>query len=261
MPVLLKLGGSLITDKRAENALRPRRLSRLAREIASAVSGGVPVVLGHGSGSFGHAAAAGHGVSGPIETPRQRAGVALTRERAAALHDSVLTALRRAGLTPFSIPPGACCVSTAGRITKARFDALIEALDQGFLPVVYGDVCADRAWGAAVVSTEAVLLAVERALRRARRSVDRAVWAGDTAGILDGRGRTIPFIDPAAAHEARRWVGGSEATDVTGGMRHRLDSVLKLARRGVTSTLIDGRKRDAVAAALAGGSVEGTVVG
>ena len=54
---LLKLGGSLITDK--ANAKTPRRetLSRIALEIAAyrryAGADG-RLILGHGSGSFGH---------------------------------------------------------------------------------------------------------------------------------------------------------------------------------------------------------------
>jgi isopentenyl phosphate kinase (EC 2.7.4.-) len=58
----LKLGGSLITDKTRENAPRLDVIRRLAREISGALATAPPkLVLGHGSGSFGHAAARKYG--------------------------------------------------------------------------------------------------------------------------------------------------------------------------------------------------------
>jgi isopentenyl phosphate kinase len=61
--IFLKLGGSLITDKtRIEHARRPV-IRRLAREIKAAREArpDLQLVLGHGSGSFGHVAAKKHG--------------------------------------------------------------------------------------------------------------------------------------------------------------------------------------------------------
>ena len=61
--IFLKLGGSLLTDKTSEETLRPDVLDRLASEIcqALALDRCIPLLLGHGSGSFGHVAAAKHG--------------------------------------------------------------------------------------------------------------------------------------------------------------------------------------------------------
>jgi isopentenyl phosphate kinase len=61
--IFLKLGGSLITDKtRVEHARKPI-IRRLAREIKAAREArpDLQIVLGHGSGSFGHVAAKKHG--------------------------------------------------------------------------------------------------------------------------------------------------------------------------------------------------------
>jgi len=55
----LKLGGSLITEKTTPYAPRLDLLSDLAGQIARAMATqpGLSLVLGHGSGSFGHTAA------------------------------------------------------------------------------------------------------------------------------------------------------------------------------------------------------------
>ena len=57
--IFLKLGGSLLTDKTRPQALRPDVLGRLAGEIAAALAArpALWLLIGHGSGSFGHVAA------------------------------------------------------------------------------------------------------------------------------------------------------------------------------------------------------------
>ena len=57
--VFLKLGGSLITNKTRVEHARVQMIHRLAREIKSARAArpDLKIVLGHGSGSFGHMAA------------------------------------------------------------------------------------------------------------------------------------------------------------------------------------------------------------
>ena len=61
--LFLKLGGSLITDKHTPRTPRPDVLARLMQEIteARAARPGMRIVLGHGSGSFGHVEAKRYG--------------------------------------------------------------------------------------------------------------------------------------------------------------------------------------------------------
>ena len=56
MLVFVKLGGSLITDKRVAEAPRLEVIDRMAQEIAAArqADPALQIVIGHGSGSFGH---------------------------------------------------------------------------------------------------------------------------------------------------------------------------------------------------------------
>ena len=57
--VFLKLGGSLITDKTQPYTVRPDKLADLAAQINRSLQTqpSLRLILGHGSGSFGHTAA------------------------------------------------------------------------------------------------------------------------------------------------------------------------------------------------------------
>ncbi len=251
--VLVKLGGSLITDKRGDCAARPEVIERLAREIAAAWPRmRERLVVGHGSGSFGHAAAARHGVgSGPLDASAL-AGASETRARAAELHALVTSHLLAAGLAPFTWAPSSALTARAGVASRGAIEPLLAALDLGLLPVTYGDVVTDREWGASICSTEAVLSYLAGRLRRRGYRIRRVLWLGATAGIYDRRGVPIPRVDRDNHANVRRMIGRAAGTDVTGGMLLRLDTARRLARRGIESWIVDGRVPDLLTAGLLG---------
>lgn len=262
MPItLVKLGGSLLTDKRQPETDRPSVIARLAQEIAAALpqndgddrDGGL--IVGHGSGSFGHVAAAHHEIHRGLERPdEQRPGVSLTQQRAAELHRRVVGALSAAleprGTGPFSIAPSSALVTASGRPVSFSLEPLVRALTAGLVPVVYGDVVMDRDRGCAICSTERVFDALVDGLPEHGLQVSRILWLGETEGVWGSGGQAIPRITPDTAEAALGSVGGSAGTDVTGGMRHRVETALELARRGITSWIGDGREPGRLRAAL-----------
>ncbi len=257
--VLVKLGGSLITDKSGDCSPRPEVIKRLAREIAAARPRMTErLVLGHGSGSFGHAAAARHGVgAGPLDAGALP-GVSETRARAAELHALVTQGLLDAGLAPFTWAPSSAMTSKAGSPAGAAIEPLLAALELGLLPVTYGDVVMDREWGASICSTEAVLSDLAGHLRRRGARVRRVLWLGATEGIYDTEGNPIPRVDADSVARVRRAIGATAGTDVTGGMLLRLETARRLARAGIDSWIVDGRVPGLLTAGLAGEHLPGT---
>jgi len=218
------------------------------------------LVLGHGSGSFGHVAAAQYEVHRGLHKPEQRTGISLTQRQAAELHRRVVEALAEAGATPFSIAPSSALVTAGGRPVAFAREPLVRALQAGLLPVVYGDVVMDREQGCAICSTEAVFDALVAELPEHGLEVGRIFWLGETAGVWDAQGNTLSRITPGTAEKVLAAVTGAAGTDVTGGMAHRLQTALRLARRGITSWIGDGREPGLLQRALAGEAVPGTWV-
>ncbi len=259
--VLVKIGGSLITDKKRDETPLPKVLARLAAEVARARPAmEEDLVLGHGSGSFGHAAAAKHHLIEGLRHPRARPGVPITQAVAARLHRLVAEALTKAGAEPFSLAPSSFLVTRYGRPREIEIAPLLAAVAAGFTPVVYGDVVMDLDQGVAIASTEAVLLGIASRLLRKRRRVSRALWVGATPGLYGPDGGFLPTLSHADWRLLRGQVSGAAGTDVTGGIRLRLDTCFALARLGIPSQLIDGREEGNLERALRGEEVPGTVV-
>jgi isopentenyl phosphate kinase len=260
--VLLKLGGSLITDKAGEEKARPEVLERLAAEIVrSARSLPGQLIVGHGSGSFGHVAAHRYSLAQGLRSADQLPGVSLTQDRAAALHRLVIGALSAAGALPFSLAPSSCVVAAAGRPVDIADEPLLLALGHGLIPVLYGDVVLDREWGVSICSTERLFELLARRLGRRGVRVRRAIWLGATDGVYDGAGRPIPRLSAEGFATAREAIGGAAGADVTGGMLHRVETALALAQLGIPSLIANGTIPGLLESALRGDHVPGTEVG
>ncbi|MEJ2343074.1 MAG: hypothetical protein P8Y10_12820 [Gemmatimonadales bacterium] len=228
-------------------------------------------MLGHGSGSFGHAAAhdvglLGDGASGRARLSsseglaRMARGAPDVQRKAAELHALVMAALREVDLPAFSIAPSSGATASEARILSFQAQPFALALSGSLLPVTYGDVVMDRERGASILSTETVLAGLADSLPDHGWAVERAIWLGETDGIYDAEGVTVSRVSASLGERLRHSVGGSGATDVTGGMAHRLDTALALAAQGVRSWIGDGTREGVLARALIGEEVGGTVV-
>jgi len=87
--IILKLGGSLLTDKRRKFSFRFEVMKRVAQEIKES---GARLVVVHGGGSFGHPLAVEYKLAEGIVSEEQLRGVALTR---AAMRGSICWWSRR----------------------------------------------------------------------------------------------------------------------------------------------------------------------
>lgn len=262
--VLLKLGGSLITEKIREETARHEVIGRLAREIARSLprlaERGERLIVGHGSGSFGHAAAARAGIAGGLRSAEQLPGVSATQERAAALHRLMVAALLEAGACPFSFAPSSMALADAGRLAELQLSPLLEALKLGLLPVIYGDVVLDRTQGVAIASTERLFTWLARELPRHGVPVARAVWLGETDGVYAPSGATVIRIDSGNRDEVLQGIDRPAGVDVTGGMRHRVETALALAAGGIPSLIGNGRTPGFAEKVLIGEAIERATV-
>lgn len=229
--VFLKLGGSLLTDKTRRQALRAPVLVRLAAEVAAALSArpDLRLLLGHGSGSFGHVAAREHGTREGVHTAAEWRGFAEVSHVASELNRLVVDALRAAGVPALRIQPSASAVCHDGELRILAERPIAVALENGLAPVVYGDVSLDEVRGGTIISTEEIFAYLAPRLRPARillvGEVDGVLTADPASGVAGGLVETISL---ESAPELLQTLGGSRGMDVTGGMSTKVRDMLAL---------------------------------
>jgi isopentenyl phosphate kinase len=266
--IFLKLGGSVITDKLRAETPRPEVIARLAGEVSRALgsaSASSRLVIGHGSGSFGHVAARRHGTRQGVRSAAEWRGFADVAAAAGRLNRVVTDLFLAAGVPVWSLQPSASAQCRAGALIALDSNPVVEALARGLVPLVYGDVALDEELGGTIVSTEEIFAYLARRLYPAR-----VILVGEVDGVYDGD----PLRDPSAQHipeitaanwsEVRGLLGGSYAVDVTGGMLAKVEEMVRLVRElpGLTVQLISGEQPGALERTLGdpGGGSFGTVI-
>lgn len=224
--ICIKLGGSSITDKGSAETPNLAVMQRLAEEIQAARAShpGMGILLGHGSGSFGHVYAARYGIHQGLQAGDDWNGFALTADAARRLNRMVVETLLHNGVPAFSIQPSASLISHNRTIMRWNTDAVAAALRHGLVPVIHGDVAFDEGQGCAIISTETMFayLALHTSLQPTRMVLvsDHAVYTGDPRTNPDAQ--LVPLITAANIDRVLNQAGGSHSIDVTGGMRSKI---------------------------------------
>jgi isopentenyl phosphate kinase len=251
----IKFGGSLITEKDRAHTPRPAALSRLANEIAAAVSDqqGLKLVLGNGAGSYGHIPAKKYGTRQGVHTSQEWRGFTEVWREAAALNSLVTDALQEVGLPALAIHPSAAVIARDGEVISWDLAPLLAALDAGLLPVVHGDVIFDQVRGGTILSTEDLFeyLAMHLIPRRILLAgLEEGVWADYPTCT-----QLIQEITPENVNEILPVLGGSIAIDVTGGMASKVLQSIALIQRipGLEVFIFSGETPGAVEQVLKGG--------
>jgi isopentenyl phosphate kinase len=268
--IFLKLGGSVITDKTTPYSPRLDSLSRLAREIQAVLVSrpDMRLVIGHGSGSFGHFAVkeslAPHAYpppegSGPNALKDYWRGFAEVWYRASQLNRFVVEALHAAGIPVVAFAPSATATAENGKLKSWDIHAVRQALDSGLVPIIFGDIAFDPVKGGTILSTEMLMFRLAHELRPSAillAGLEAAVWADFPA-----RQQSIQRITPSAFAALSGGIGGSHGTDVTGGMRSKVEEMLELVRQipDLTVQIFSGEEAGSVEQALRGKTL-GTLI-
>ncbi|MGA2912620.1 MAG: isopentenyl phosphate kinase [Methanoregula sp.] len=224
--ILLKLGGSVITDKNADCVINYDQLSLVASAISRANTGGIVII--HGAGSCGHPEAKRYGLENGA-VAGQTDGIYITHRAVSMLNDAVVETLRQRGIAAAGIHPFHAAVADKGRLIAFECRHLEKMLMLKMVPVIHGDVVMDLSKGACIVSGDQLVRYLAVAL-----SINRVGLATDVPGVLDG-GQVVPVITRNMAPALQ--IGSSIHTDVTGGMRGKMNELLDLAEAGIGSEI------------------------
>jgi isopentenyl phosphate kinase len=255
--VFLKLGGSLITDKNRPHTPRLEVIARLAAEIAANRENnpGLRILLGHGSGSFGHVPARVYGTRQGVRTAQEWRGFVEVWREAIQLNRIVIDVLGEAGLPAISLPPSSSTMARDGQVETWNLTPLQNALDAGLLPVVFGDVVFDSLRGGTILSTEDLFSHLAYQLHPQRiflAGIEAGVWAD-----FPHCTRLVEEITLANWDKLSATIGGSRATDVTGGMASKVRQSLELAENipDLEVFIFSGETPGAIEQILAGGKL------
>ncbi len=253
--LLVKLGGSVLTDKARLRTPRKTAIARLTKELASL---GDDLLVVHGAGSFGHILARKYALNGPA-APAKAKGAAVVQRDVRTIDALVVDGLLRAGLAPVVLPPSAILSLDDGRAASFDVAPFRDYVRQGFTPVTFGDVVRDKTRGVSVCSGDVLMLELARAFRP--RCV---VFAADVDGLYTADPKRVKdaqlLLSLSAKDASRIDFGPAKGPDVTGGMEAKVRRMLEIASHADETILVNGNVKNRVRDALRGRIVIGTRV-
>lgn len=251
---VIKLGGSVITDKDEPLSINVPALLGIGEEIAAAMrETDLSLAIVHGGGSYGHPSVREClDRKGVIDEPCYVRTTYLMSE----LSLTVTQVLIAAGVPAVMLTTRSVCAVKSGR-PDCGLGIAAEMAGRGLVPVLFGDgVLSDD--GYEVISGDDIVWLLAKAMGDAE-----VVFVTDVDGIFDKDPRKAPdarLLTEVSASEAMSFVGGSGKTDVTGGMRSKLVKGLKHARGWGKAYVVNGGRRWNLFNLLTGKPFIGTVV-
>lgn len=233
--ILIKLGGSVITDKSAYKTFNLEQTSRLCREIAES---GRDVLIVHGAGSFGHVMAKRYSIQDGFKDPEQIPAAAQVHHDAMELSLLVTQTLVDSGIPAASVAPGSCFVMDDGRLVVSDDEAIRALAELGIMPVTFGDVVMDRKKGFGICSGDQLMEAMAEIFKP-----DMIVFVSDIDGLFTANPKTdpdavmIPVVTPATLGEIS---SESDVDDVTGGVRNKMEAMLRMCDGSRECALVNG---------------------
>lgn len=258
-PTILKIGGSIITDKQNELAPRTNEIDRLADEIQKANVQNLIIV--HGGGSFGHPAAERYAIKDGLKEPTQKIGFAVTHHYMTVLNGLFMDALIWHNLPAVSITPSSCIITENGTIKYFDETPSKTLLNMGVAPVLYGDAVLDTKLGFTILSGDR--LVSELALRF---NAERIMIGVDVNGLYDSdpklekKAKMFTHLTLETLKQIQDKIGKSTACDVTGGMFGKIMELMPAINCGISVFIVNALKPNYIYKALKGETVEGTII-
>lgn len=253
---ILKIGGSVITDKNNISSIRKNEIDRIVQEIKSfIIDSNDKIILVHGAGSFGHPQ-----TKNCIDKGFTIDSVQMVHNSIKELNTIFIEYLNNANLDARSIHPLNCCILDNNKISYFPIDDINLMLNQGIVPVIHGDLVVDIKLGVSILSGDKIVAYLSSLKPSAK------IGAGcDVDGVFDRYGRIIKKITPEIFADIKNDIINnsqyinSGKVDMTGGMLGKVNEFLELAKIGISSRIFNASKKGMVSRFLYGDNV-GTLI-
>jgi isopentenyl phosphate kinase len=260
---LVKLGGSVITEKAKPLTPNIAAIRRLANEIAESRVGKLMFV--HGGGSFGHPLAQQYAIQEGFIDPSQLIGINKTHYAMLQLNKIVVETLIHHNIPAFPVVPASCMISKSGRINVFATDALRTLLEMDIVPVLFGDVVLDTEKGFTIISGDQIIVASATRFR-----ADRIIMAVDVDGLFTDDPKSnasAELLRRLTPQELRTFISNrtgkiedAKMSDVTGGMLGKVAELLPAVEAGIPTLIINGKKDNNLRMVLTSNETSGTLI-
>ena len=241
--LLIKLGGSIITNK--EKALSPKRktidnIAKILKKIDQ------PFVIVHGGGSYGHYWSVKYDMHTKPAKYDVR-GVAIVKNSMVELNKIILDILLKNKLNPYCLPP--TDFVSGNKPIKTKINEIEKIAKSGLVPVTYGDALWYGQNKSYILSGDKIMSMLARVLKP-----KLSIFVLDVDGLYSDL-KTKKLISELKGEKP---IISEIGMDVTGGMKRKVDEAQNIAKMGLDVFFVNGNKPKRILDAATKRKFEGT---
>jgi isopentenyl phosphate kinase len=259
---ILKLGGSLLTDKTKPKSIRHDVLSRVTQEIVEADE---KLLLIHGGGSFGHPIAKKYKISDGIvkSIVNQTLGLTETHYKMNELNSIILKSFLKKSFPCLPIQTSSSFIQDNQQITSHAIKIIETTLDLDILPILYGDILLDVSGNFSILSGDHIIYLLCRDLQRYK--VSKVIFAMDIDGIYiqdenEEYGYKLANIIHKTELQNLELANLENKIDVTGGIKGKIKAIEKVLELKIPIQLINGLIEGYIYSALKNTTINCTTI-
>lgn len=244
--ILVKLGGSIITNKEKPLSARMVTIAKIAAQLRRIKE---PIIIVHGGGSFGHYWSVKYDMHTKPAKYSIR-GVSVVKNSMVELDRIVLEIMEKNRLNPYCLPPTDFMSGNKPIINKVR--EIGKIAKSGLIPVTFGDALWYGNSKSYILSGDKIMSILAKHLRPRLSifvlNVDGLYSDLKTKKLIrDMKGESFSAMDIPM--------------DVTGGMSRKVQEATAISKMGLKVFFVNGNKPHRIVDAITKSKFEGTLFG
>ena len=242
--ILIKLGGSIITNKQKPLSPRRKTINSILKEIGKIKE---PVIIVHGGGSYGHYWSVKYDMhTRPAKTSPK--GVAIVKNSMVELNKIILDSAVKNKINSYCLPP--TDFMNGNKAIKSKILTINDIAKAGLTPITFGDALWFGQKKSYILSGDVIMTTIAKILKPRL-----SLFVLDVDGVYsDLKTNKLIRNFKKEKPEIR-----NNKIDVTGGMTRKISEANKMAKVGLKVFFVNGNKPKRISDAISGKKFEGTL--
>jgi len=242
--ILIKLGGSIITNKEKPLSARRKTIDNILNQIKRIRE---PKILVHGGGSYGHYWSVKYDMHTKPAKYDMR-GVSIVKNSMIDLNKIILDSSVKNRINAYCLPP--TDFMNGNKPIKNKILTINEIAKSGLTPVTYGDALWFGRKKSYILSGDVIMSTIGKILKP-RLSIF----------ILDVDGVYSNTKSKKLIHDFKKEkpIISKNKIDVTGGMTRKITEATNMSKSGLKVFFVNGNKPKRILDAVSGKKFEGTI--
>ena len=242
--ILIKLGGSIITNKEKPLSARRKTIEKIVKYLKKINE---PMIIVHGGGSFGHYWSVKYDMHTKPMIYNMH-GVSVVKNSMIELNKIILDIFLKNNLNPYCLPPTDFMIGNKPSIKKIKEIKKMAKAD--LIPITFGDALWQRNKKTYILSGDKIMTYLAEILKP-----KLTIFALNEDGL---------YSDLKSKKLIREMIKEKPTMlenkmDVTGGMARKVEEATKIAKIGIKVFFVNGNKPERIVKAVKNSKFEGTV--